>query len=74
MSEAEYNRIKYYCGGMVDKGADPLREIYNPENANTFPYNSHLLYTYCHACTCTPAGIIRHSVNCKRLLIIDCEK
>jgi len=74
MDEAAYNFIKNYWGGMVDKGADTFWEIYNPENAYTSPYNSHLFNSYCHAWSCTPAWFLRHPVYGKRLLKIDKKK
>lgn len=74
MDEAAYNLIKNYWGGMVLKGADTFWEIYNPENAYTSPYNSHLFNSYCHAWSCTPAWFLRHPVYGKRLLKIDEKK
>ncbi len=74
MDEEAYNLIKNYWGGMVDKGADTFWEIYNPENAYTSPYNSHLFNSYCHAWSCTPAWFLRHPVYGKRLLKVDKRK
>ena len=74
MDEEAYNLIKNYWGGMVDKGADTFWEIYNPENAFTSPYNSHLFNSYCHAWSCTPAWFLRHPVYGRRLLKIDMKK
>ena len=71
MDVEAYNLIKNYWGGMIDNGADTFWEIYNPENAYTSPYNSHLFNSYCHAWSCTPAWFLRHPVYAKRLLKID---
>lgn len=74
MDEEAYKLIKNYWGGMIDKGADTFWEIFNPENAYTSPYNSHLFNSYCHAWSCTPTWFLRHPVYGKRLLKIDRKK
>ncbi len=71
MDENAYHFIANYWGSMIDKGADTFWEIYNPENAYTSPYNSHLFNSYCHAWSCTPSWFLRHPVYGKRLLKID---
>ena len=74
MDEEADHLIENYWGGMVDKGADTFWEIYNPNDAYTSPYNSHLFNSYCHAWSCTPAWFLRHPVYGKRLGKIDKNK
>ena len=73
MDKAAYKLIASYWGGMVDKGADTFWEIYDPANAYTSPYNSHLFNSYCHAWSCTPSWFLRHPVYAKRLQKIDLQ-
>lgn len=48
-----------YWGGMVRAGADTFWEVYNREDQFLSPYGSHLINSYCHAWSCTPAYFIR---------------
>jgi hypothetical protein len=56
--------LKEYWGGMIAKGATTFWEIYNPQEDNLSPYNSHHLNSYCHAWSCTPTYFIRKYI-CK---------
>lgn len=51
--------IKYYWGGMVEKGADTFWEIYVPSNAATTCYDDHMMNSFCHAWSCSPSYFIR---------------
>ncbi len=48
-----------YWGGMLKKGADTFWEVYVPGDDFLSPYNSHLMNSYCHAWSCTPAYFLR---------------
>jgi len=48
-----------YWGGMVRKGADTFWEVYLPDDDQASPYRSHLMNSYCHAWSCTPAYFLR---------------
>jgi hypothetical protein len=48
-----------YWGGMIRKGADTFWEVYIPEDELASPYNNHLMNSYCHAWSCTPAYLLR---------------
>jgi hypothetical protein len=48
-----------YWGGMVRKGADTFWEVYLPDDDFASPYKSHLMNSYCHAWSCTPAYLLR---------------
>ena len=50
-----------YWGSMIRKGADTFWEVYSPDDDHLSPYNSHLLNSYCHAWSCTPAYLLRVS-------------
>ncbi|MBY4837051.1 sugar hydrolase [Pantoea sp. DY-5] len=51
--------IKAYWGEMVNRGADTFWEVFNAEDATLSPYGSHLINSYCHAWSCTPAWLLR---------------
>ncbi|MBI5689997.1 MAG: hypothetical protein HZC55_07830 [Verrucomicrobia bacterium] len=48
-----------YWGGMIRKGADTFWEVYIPGDDHASPYKSHLMNSYCHAWSCTPAYLLR---------------
>ena len=48
-----------YWGGMLDRGADTFWEVWDPNDERLSPYGSHLVNSYCHAWSCTPAWFIR---------------
>lgn len=48
-----------YWGAMVDLGADTFWEVFDPADQKLSPYGSHLINSYCHAWSCTPAYFIR---------------
>ena len=51
--------LRYYWGGMVRAGADTFWEIYDPAQPRLSPYRNHLINSYCHAWSCTPAYFFR---------------
>ncbi|MGE5611630.1 MAG: sugar hydrolase [Bacillota bacterium] len=51
--------LRSYWGRMIRDGADTFWEVYDPENQTLSPYKSHLVNSYCHAWSCTPAYFIR---------------
>lgn len=51
--------IKKYWGQMIKEGADTFWELYHPSDKSFSPYGSHLINSYCHAWSCTPAYLIR---------------
>lgn len=51
--------IKYYWGGMIERGADTFWELFNPQNPLESPYGSKMINSYCHAWSCTPAYFLR---------------
>ena len=51
--------MRGYWGSMVSKGADTFWEAYDPGNDRLSPYGSHLMNSYCHAWSCTPAYLLR---------------
>ena len=50
-----------YWGGMIRKGADTFWEVYLPDDDYASPYKSHLINSYCHAWSCTPAYLLRRA-------------
>jgi hypothetical protein len=52
-----------YWGGMVRKGADTFWEVYVPGDERLSPYKSHLMNSYCHAWSCTPAYFLRRAAT-----------
>ena len=48
-----------YWGGMIERGATTFWEVYDPTRPLLSPYNNHLVNSYCHAWSCTPAWFIR---------------
>jgi len=48
-----------YWGGMLRKGAKTFWEVYTPGDDFFSPYGSHLINSYCHAWSCTPAYFLR---------------
>lgn len=51
--------LRYYWGGMVERGADSFWELYNPENPEESPYGGAIVNSYCHAWSCGPAWFLR---------------
>jgi len=51
--------IKNYWGEMVNQGADTFWEVFSVEHPTLSPYGSHLINSYCHAWSCTPAWLLR---------------
>ena len=51
--------LRYYWGGMVERGADCFWEFYNPENPEESPYGGAIVNSYCHAWSCGPAWFLR---------------
>lgn len=58
-TEKAIEQMKRYWGGMIEDGADTFWELYDPEDKTFSPYGSHLINSYCHAWSCTPAYLIR---------------
>lgn len=54
-----YDKMKYYWGGMLDRGADTFWELYKPANPKESPYGGKIIHSYCHAWSCTPAYFLR---------------
>lgn len=54
-----WQHLKSYWGEMVRKGADTFWEVYMPGDDLLSPYKSHLMNSYCHAWSCTPAYFLR---------------
>lgn len=59
LDERAVELIRSYWGGMVRKGADTFWEVYDPSDDQLSPYGNHLVNSYCHAWSCTPAYFIR---------------
>lgn len=57
--ETAIREIKKYWGQMIKDGADTFWELYDPNDKSFSPYGSHLINSYCHAWSCTPAYLIR---------------
>ena len=53
-----YEKMKYYWGGMLDRGADTFWELFNPEKPKESPYGGKIIHSYCHAWSCTPVYFI----------------
>lgn len=51
--------MQSYWGGMIKKGADTFWEVYVPGDDRLSPYDCHLMNSYCHAWSCTPAYLLR---------------
>lgn len=52
-------KIRFYWGGMADKGADCFFEVYDPDNEMESPYKDPVINSNCHAWSCTPTYFIR---------------
>lgn len=62
--QAEATRLLHsYWGGMIRRGADTFWEVYVPDDELASPYKSHLMNSYCHAWSCTPAYFLRETSN-----------
>ncbi|MDQ0300277.1 hypothetical protein J2S78_002724 [Salibacterium salarium] len=59
MKQEAVEVLMEYWGGMMDEGADTFWELYKPQDASFSPYGSHIINSYCHAWSCTPAYFIR---------------
>ncbi len=53
--------IRDYWGKMVTFGADTFWEVFDPAQEKLSPYGTHLINSYCHAWSCTPAVFIRNT-------------
>lgn len=51
--------LRDYWGGMIQRGATTFWEVFDPRDDKLSPYKSHLINSYCHAWSCTPAYFIR---------------
>jgi hypothetical protein len=51
--------IRDYWGKMIELGATTFWEVFDPANQKLSPYRNHLMNSYCHAWSCTPAWFIR---------------
>ncbi|MBP5169387.1 MAG: hypothetical protein ILP14_09355 [Oscillospiraceae bacterium] len=51
--------IRDYWGAMVSNGADTFWELFNPVDPYESPYGSHVVNSFCHAWSCTPAWFLR---------------
>lgn len=51
--------MRAYWGAMAASGADTFWELYDRSDSKRSPYGSHLINSYCHAWSCTPAYFIR---------------
>lgn len=55
--------VREFWGGMITRGADAFWEVYDPADPFRSPYGAplgHLVNSYCHAWSATPAALIRH--------------
>lgn len=57
--ETAITEMKRYWGQMIKDGADTFWELYDPTDSSFSLYGSHLINSYCHAWSCTPAYLIR---------------
>ncbi|MBC2369084.1 sugar hydrolase [Listeria booriae] len=57
--EAAKQVLVGYWGDMLHQGADTFWELFKPNDLSFSPYGSHLINSYCHAWSCTPAYFIR---------------
>ncbi|MBC1459215.1 alpha-L-rhamnosidase-related protein [Listeria newyorkensis] len=57
--EAAKQVLVGYWGDMLHQGADTFWELFKPDDLSFSPYGSHLINSYCHAWSCTPAYFIR---------------
>ena len=53
--------LRDYWGGMLKLGADTFWEVHVPGDDRLSPYGSHLMNSYCHAWSCTPACFLRRT-------------
>jgi alpha-L-rhamnosidase len=51
--------LRGYWGGMLRRGATTFWEVFDPADERLSPYGSHLMNSYCHAWSCTPAYFVR---------------
>jgi alpha-L-rhamnosidase len=51
--------LRSYWGGMIERGATTFWEIHDPERPFLSPYGNHLVNSYCHTWSCSPALFIR---------------
>lgn len=57
--ERVLSELRRYWGGMLEAGADTFWEVYDPEDAQSSPYGSAMVNSYCHAWGCTPSYFLR---------------
>lgn len=55
--------MRDYWGGMLARGADTFWEVYDPDQPYLSPYKNHIMNSYCHAWSCTPAWFIRRNLS-----------
>jgi len=51
--------LRSYWGGMLARGASTFWEIHDPARPFLSPYGNHLVNSYCHTWSCSPAMFIR---------------
>jgi hypothetical protein len=51
--------LKWYWGGMIDRGATTFWEVFSPGTDRFSAYGNFLIDSYCHAWSATPAYLIR---------------
>ena len=59
MEDQALELINDYWGGMLAYGTDTFWEVYDPNDLYLSPYGNHLMNSYCHAWSCTPAYFLR---------------
>jgi hypothetical protein len=59
MEKDAYALLEQYWGAMVRLGADTFWEVFDPQDQYLSPYKSHIINSYCHAWSCTPAYFLR---------------
>lgn len=59
MTREAHALLQIYWGGMLARGATTFWEVFDPAQPLLSPYNNHLINSYCHAWSCTPAYFIR---------------
>ncbi len=53
------NILKWYWGGMIERGATTFWEVFRPGTDRFSAYGNFLIDSYCHAWSATPAYLIR---------------
>ena len=55
--------VRYYWGGMVQRGADTFWEVYRPEEALFTSYSDPMMNSACHAWSCLAGYLLRKYVK-----------